>query len=76
MLGLPYKKEWRDGMIITAGNRYAIRIDNVTVSGTVQEIAHDTSSGVTGALTILDDFDTYGLRVIYPEDFVADITEA
>jgi hypothetical protein len=63
-------------MIIKAGNRYAVRIENNTVSGTVQEMAHDTSNGVTGALTVMDDFDTYGLRVIYPQDFVADITQA
>jgi len=63
-------------MIIQVGNRYAVRIDDTTVSGTVQEIAHDTSNGVTGALTIMDDFDTYGVRVIYPADFVADITGA
>lgn len=63
-------------MIIQVGHRYAVRIDDATVSGTVQEIAHDTSNGVTGALTIMDDFDTYGVRVIYPADFVADITEA
>jgi len=63
-------------MIIKAGNRYAVRIDNNTVSGTVQEMAHDTSNGVTGALTAMDDWETYGLRVIYPQDFVADITQA
>ena len=63
-------------MIIKAGNRYAVRIDDNTVTGTVQEIAHDTSNGVTGALTAMDDWKTYGLRVIYPADFVADITEA
>jgi hypothetical protein len=63
-------------MIIQVGNRYAVRIDDATVSGTVQEIAHDTTNGVTGALTIMDDFDTYGRRVIYPTDFVADITGA
>lgn len=60
-------------MIIKVGNRYAVNVDNETVSGTVQEIAHDTSNGVTGALTRLDD-DT--LRVIYPTDFVTDITKA
>lgn len=63
-------------MIIKAGNRYMIRVDDATVSGTVREIAHDTSNGVTGALTIMDDWATYGMRVIYPTDFVADITEA
>ena len=63
-------------MIIKAGNRYAVNVDNETVSATVQEMAHDTSNGVTGALCIMDDFDTYGLRVIYPTDFVADITQA
>lgn len=63
-------------MIIKVGNRYAVNVDNVTVSATVKEMAYDTSNGVTGALCIMDDWATYGMRVIYPTDFVTDITKA
>ncbi len=60
-------------MIIQVGHRYAVNVDNTTTSGTVQELAYDTSNGQLGALTRLDD-DT--LHVIYPTDFVTDITQA